>query len=124
MSFHNIVLLAAGSRRQAESSAIQRQKSPFITGQSGPALTLDTAINWCRMVIKGCKGTPALFRATSYEVFHVEVQLIAQVRMRLFFFNNHIRKIGKWRGSVSQFQVRVLRKDPARKRKLESGGVQ
>ena len=71
------------------------------------------------MVIKGCKGTPALFRATSYEVFHVEVQLIAQVRMRLFFFNNHIRKIGKWRGSVSQFQVRVLRKDPARKRKLE-----
>ena len=85
---------------------------------------LDTAINWCRMVIKGCKGTPALFRATSYEVFHVEVQLIAQVRMRLFFFNNQIREIGKWRGSVSQFQVRVLRKDPARKRKLESGGVQ
>ena len=76
------------------------------------------------MVIKGCKGTPALFRATSYEVFHVEVQLIAQVRMRLFFFNSQIREIGKRRGSVSQFQVRVLRKDPARKRKLESGGVQ
>ena len=76
------------------------------------------------MVIKGCKGTPALFRATSYEVFHVEVQLIAQVRMRLFFFSNQIREIGKWKCSVSQVQVRVLSKDPARKRKLESGGVQ
>ena len=76
------------------------------------------------MVIKGCKGTPALFRATSYEVFHVEVQLIAQVRMRLFFFNNHIRKIGKWRGSVSQFKVRFLRKNPAKNRKIRSGGVQ
>ena len=44
MSFHNIVLLVAATRRQAESSAIQRQKSPFITGQSGPALTIEAFI--------------------------------------------------------------------------------
>ena len=38
-TFHNIVLLAVDNRRQAESSAIPGQKSPFISGQSGPAVT-------------------------------------------------------------------------------------
>ena len=76
------------------------------------------------MVIKGCKGTQALFRATSYEVFHVEVQLIAQVRMRLFSL---IARSGKLeRGGVRWFEVQVgnLRKDPARNRKIRSGGIQ
>ena len=68
---------------------------------------LDTAINWCRMVIKGCKGTPALFRATSYEVFHVEVQLIAQVRMRLFSLIARSGKLGSGGAQCVSFKLGV-----------------